>query len=945
MTTLRRTVFIGLGGTGMKSILKAKATMLDNYGIDGQLPPMFTFLGIDTDSNEYEKTTDSQTQGKINLTGRERYSIGVNSPKPYYDLHKKEMSWMPSQNEHCVTTLDQGAGQVRSNGRLAFWFHRGNLKTRLQQALTDVNSAANYSEKWAQFQPLTAGTTGAAKTEVHIIFSLSGGTGSGTFLDVAYLMREIARETNTPVTINGYGVLPGVFDEEIKSLVEKSRIHSNAYGVLRELDYLMSVESDKRRVKMSWMNGETDKTPFDSLVLVDNVNSEHIRYRKMENLTEMLSLALLSSTGQIGQTAASIGDNVKVDTASRVFDVEDKCAWVSAVGCSTIMYDSDNVAKVYELKAQNKLIDNLITSQVDANVLANNWIDVVRIRENNGKDHVIDTLYDMQSITAPVLTKNDFDKHNVVDKINQKMDFYRQGYQVSTNQWVEKVNNFSSSIKEQLIGKEKELCNQSLGLTLAFLKEIHLQISTLFQSEMNHEMLNTWQPAMNTEQANYNAVVEQFKNWLNDGFFHRDSTMNSYINSIKNSYMNYVVAELEATRRSYAIEFYSHLLEFINAEVKKIENAIEQLLSIKNKNEEKIRSIQNHTQSGETSVVIDLATDVVKQLKLDENENILVSGFIAQLPTKNLYDEPASVETYQSSLSAYVKTLPKCDAFSKQTIDDVLNNMSKEEFDQKIICAARYAIPFMNINSQGYTLKELDNLPVGHAEQFYICVPNEKTSRLTQNGYYREVILGADEAKTVSTGLNDRIIIYRQKRPIPANAIATMDFLSEKYRLAEPRISCHIDDVLHKRMDEEDYSFAPKAANQDEVLLAWTIGCILGKIKFDKSYWYQDDTVEIIIGEDDKWVNTQCAYRDQAFNEFAAKPYLIDQYIKAFNDHLDAIGTTAKNALFEDVKNNYFKKYSHCQLTLKTIKSVHGYEDTQKLIAREQKCIEQIIKF
>ena len=59
MTTLRRTVFIGLGGTGMKSILKAKAIMLDNYGSeDGQLPPMFTFLGIDTDSNEYEKTMD-----------------------------------------------------------------------------------------------------------------------------------------------------------------------------------------------------------------------------------------------------------------------------------------------------------------------------------------------------------------------------------------------------------------------------------------------------------------------------------------------------------------------------------------------------------------------------------------------------------------------------------------------------------------------------------------------------------------------------------------------------------------------------------------------------------------------------------------------------------------------------------------------------------------------
>ena len=46
-TTLKRSLFIGLGGTGASALLHTKKRFLDTYG---EVPPMISFLTIDTDS-------------------------------------------------------------------------------------------------------------------------------------------------------------------------------------------------------------------------------------------------------------------------------------------------------------------------------------------------------------------------------------------------------------------------------------------------------------------------------------------------------------------------------------------------------------------------------------------------------------------------------------------------------------------------------------------------------------------------------------------------------------------------------------------------------------------------------------------------------------------------------------------------------------------------------
>ena len=61
---IRRCLYIGLGGTDMNSILHTKKMFIDTYG---EVPPMVSFLGIDTDGNAYTKNSLCVTENALAL--------------------------------------------------------------------------------------------------------------------------------------------------------------------------------------------------------------------------------------------------------------------------------------------------------------------------------------------------------------------------------------------------------------------------------------------------------------------------------------------------------------------------------------------------------------------------------------------------------------------------------------------------------------------------------------------------------------------------------------------------------------------------------------------------------------------------------------------------------------------------------------------------------------
>ena len=75
---LVRTLFVGVGGTGVKAIIQTKRYFAETYGKD-KIPPVVAFLAVDTDGGV------ANDDPVVRLEPDEIVSISVTDPKKYYN--------------------------------------------------------------------------------------------------------------------------------------------------------------------------------------------------------------------------------------------------------------------------------------------------------------------------------------------------------------------------------------------------------------------------------------------------------------------------------------------------------------------------------------------------------------------------------------------------------------------------------------------------------------------------------------------------------------------------------------------------------------------------------------------------------------------------------------------------------------------------------------------
>ena len=71
---LKRTLYIGIGGTGVSAILKAKTNFIDAYG---EIPPMIGFLAIDTDKDSLNSFRTARNGSQVKLDVSELFISNV----------------------------------------------------------------------------------------------------------------------------------------------------------------------------------------------------------------------------------------------------------------------------------------------------------------------------------------------------------------------------------------------------------------------------------------------------------------------------------------------------------------------------------------------------------------------------------------------------------------------------------------------------------------------------------------------------------------------------------------------------------------------------------------------------------------------------------------------------------------------------------------------------
>lgn len=266
---------VGIGGTGKRALTHLKRRILDTYHRDNL--PWVRLLSIDTDDGAVSNPpVISQHTGQIVQLGvsETRVIDQSDTPKVISNLDAPEnrhiKDWYPDPGMNVdFPKAAKGSGQVRMFGRIGL-YKGENLYTNyrwLQQAAQEVSDPAAWDEyKGFAIEPGTQ--------FIYIICSLCGGTGSGMFLDIAYMLRKLVGVDPSTRRFVGMLVLPEVYESVVENQHLK-RINANTYAALRELDFLMNspMRSYKIRGKdHTFVDFERDVTPFDFAFLFSNKN-------------------------------------------------------------------------------------------------------------------------------------------------------------------------------------------------------------------------------------------------------------------------------------------------------------------------------------------------------------------------------------------------------------------------------------------------------------------------------------------------------------------------------------------------------------------------------------------------------------------------------------------------------------------------------------------------
>ena len=218
------TIIIALGGTGIEALKVVKKKVYEQLKPDdpeATIPEYknIRFLAVDTD--------------KIEKGGKEFYHLNdeeclnISVPnlkiKMKADIEKKqaEFAWLqPEMN----LLREKGAGTVRQVGRYCLFKNMDKISAKILELKRIVTTDSKVS-----------------KVNVHILAGISGGTGSGTFIDMCYIVRDLIGES---ATLFGYFFMPDVNlnkKEIVGDHLLSNRIKNNGYAALKELDYTMNL--------------------------------------------------------------------------------------------------------------------------------------------------------------------------------------------------------------------------------------------------------------------------------------------------------------------------------------------------------------------------------------------------------------------------------------------------------------------------------------------------------------------------------------------------------------------------------------------------------------------------------------------------------------------------------------------------------------------------------
>ncbi|WP_107669107.1 tubulin-like doman-containing protein [Cyanothece sp. BG0011] len=355
---IKRTICIGLGGTGRDVLMRIRRFIIDKYGRLDQLP-VISFVQIDTDKDSFNSSglsTGNTYHGEeILFRDAEKVITTMTSQAVDNLLHELEHpplfesayshieSWFDPRLKSHTTAIEDGAHGIRPVGRLAFFHNYMAVKNAINSAETrTMGHEAFLLKNGLNVQP---------GLDIFIVGSLCGGTGSGLFLDVAYTVRNLYQKNSQ---IFGYLVIsPSLFGDT-------PIMNANTYAALKELNYYTSQNTVFQACysQQYQVNIRESRPPFDYTYLVSNQTSGDYKINQKGKLCNVIAYKIfLEFSSELSSKLQGQRNNFK-DPMLRTDDHPfGMCQQYLTFGLSAIYFTRDRLVQIALNRLTLKLIN------------------------------------------------------------------------------------------------------------------------------------------------------------------------------------------------------------------------------------------------------------------------------------------------------------------------------------------------------------------------------------------------------------------------------------------------------------------------------------------------------------------------------------------------------------------------------------------------------------
>jgi len=330
----QKTLIIGIGSTGLRILEEAQQY---HYEFTGRNKPgnNVEFLYLETDtSNESKSTAGGKSEIHPVMCDFTNINVDV---KQLTKSSSVKSDWIPP-----IEYLEQGtigAGGMPSFGRLSLWkaSNFNNLRTEILNKFNDINGDAN--------------------TLIYVVGSLTGGTGSGICVDLAYLLQETLPQCRS--NMQALLLLP-----DSASFANHKALHENTFSALSAIDHFSDINN---KFTIKWPDGTPEKTytspPFQMVQFIsqDFSNGNH----SLNDLGELVKVAGMKVLMTIINTNTTTDGLFEDSLARRRVDQigAGNLGAYNSFGFNMIQYPKAQLKELLSIKISSALINSIVDAE------------------------------------------------------------------------------------------------------------------------------------------------------------------------------------------------------------------------------------------------------------------------------------------------------------------------------------------------------------------------------------------------------------------------------------------------------------------------------------------------------------------------------------------------------------------------------------------------------